>query len=102
MLLVVLALVVASLTNILENRVINMLIMLILVVGLYVFAGNSGVFSFGQIGFMAIGAYTTAIVRIPPDTKAALFPHLPNIQMSSLLATLLGGAVAALFAFLVA
>jgi branched-chain amino acid transport system permease protein len=100
-LLVVAALAAASLADILENRVVNMLIMLILVVGLYVFAGNSGVFSFGQIGFMAIGAYTTAIVRIPPDTKAALFPHLPDIQLSPVLATLLGGGVAALAAFLV-
>lgn len=94
--------VVASLANILENRVINMLIMVILVVGLYVFAGNSGVFSFGQIGFMAIGAYTAAIVRIPPETKQALFPKLPAIQLSSLEATLLGGAVAGIAALLVA
>jgi branched-chain amino acid transport system permease protein len=94
--------IVGSLANILENRVINMLIMVILVVGLYVFAGNSGVFSFGQIGFMAIGAYTTAIVRIPPDTKQALFPKLPAIQLSSLEATLLGGAAAGVAALLVA
>src|SRR3954451_11174403 len=100
--LVVGVVVVLTAANVLENRVINMLIMVILVVGLYVFAGNSGVFSFGQIGFMAIGAYTTAIVRIPPDTKEALFPKLPAIQLSPLGATLLGGAVAALAALLVA
>ena len=51
---------------------------------------------------MAIGAYTTAIVRIPPDTKQALFPKLPAIQLSSFEATLVGATAAALAAFLVA
>ena len=54
-----------------------MLINLILVVGLYVFVGNSGVFSFGQIGFMAIGAYTAATLRIPEVTKNVLYPTMP-------------------------
>ena len=35
-----------------------MLVNVVLVVGLYMFVGNSGVFSFGHMGFMAIGAYT--------------------------------------------
>ena len=42
-----------------------MLINVVLVVGLYVFAGNSGVLSFGHMSFMAIGAYTTALITIP-------------------------------------
>lgn len=93
----------ASLSSaILEDRAINMLMTLILVVGLYVFAGNSGVFSFGHIGFMAIGAYTAAMFRIPAETKAALFRSLPDVQLSSIEATLVGGAAAAVIATVVA
>ena len=90
---------VASLGSaVLRNVLVNMLITLILVVGLYVFVGNSGIVSFGHIGFMAIGAYTAGIVRIPRPTKAALL-QLPDVleraHFSALQATLLGGGLAA-------
>jgi len=39
---------------------LNLSIGLILVLGLQVFMGNSGILSFAHIGFMGIGAYTTA------------------------------------------
>jgi branched-chain amino acid transport system permease protein len=83
---------------ILRVTVVGMLIYLILVIGLYVFVGNSGVFSFGHIAFMAIGAYTVGILRIPAETKQVLFPSLPMIQIPSLAATLAGGFVAAVVA----
>src|SRR5690349_10376552 len=57
---------------VLQNVLINGLIELTLVVGLYIFVGNTGVFSFGHIGFMAIGAYTAALLRVPEDSKEAL------------------------------
>lgn len=88
----------ASLGSNLEATTITMLIDLVLVVALYVFVGNSGVFSFGHIGFMAIGAYTAAVLRIPADTKAALFPALPGIEMAALPATLAAGLAAAVVA----
>ena len=78
------------------------LINLILVVGLYVFVGNSGVFSFGSIGFAAIGAYTAGLLVIPSDQKAILQPDLPGFiaetSFGSVGATLMGGLVAALVA----
>jgi branched-chain amino acid transport system permease protein len=90
---------------VLRNVLVNMLITLILVVGLYVFVGNTGVFSFGHIGFMAIGAYTAGVVRIPRPTKAALL-QLPDVleraHLGALQATLLGGALAAGVAAVVA
>jgi branched-chain amino acid transport system permease protein len=97
---------VASLGSaVLRNVLVNMLITLILVVGLYVFAGNSGIVSFGHIGFMAIGAYTAGIVRIPRPTKVALL-QLPDVleraHFSALQATLLGGGLAAAVAAVVA
>ena len=50
---------------VLQNVLVNLLINLILVVGLYTFVGNSGVFSFGHIAFMAIGAYTAGFSGSP-------------------------------------
>jgi branched-chain amino acid transport system permease protein len=106
LLLVVGVTLVASLGSaVLRNVLVNMLITLTLVVGLYVFVGNSGVFSFGHVGFMAIGAYTAGLVRIPRPTKAALL-QLPDVleraHVSAFQATLLGGGLAAAVAAVVA
>lgn len=43
----------------------NLLISLVLVVGLQTFMGNSGLLSFAHIGFMGLGAYTSAVLTIP-------------------------------------
>ncbi|MEZ5078957.1 MAG: branched-chain amino acid ABC transporter permease [Solirubrobacterales bacterium] len=89
----------------LENRAIVMLINVSLVVGLYSFAGLSGVLSFGHMSFMSIGAYTGALVSIPLVAKGTLLPDLPgfiaNTELSFPLAVLTGGLVAALVAFVV-
>ena len=61
-----------------KGVVVVALINLILVVGLYVFVGNSGVFSFGSIGFAAIGAYTAGLLVIPSEQKEILQPDLPG------------------------
>jgi branched-chain amino acid transport system permease protein len=90
---------------VLQNVLIVMLINLTLVVGLYIFVGNTGVFSFGHIAFMAIGAYTAGIFRIPEETKTTLFqlpPWLERAHLSSLEAVLLGAGVATLAAMVVA
>jgi branched-chain amino acid transport system permease protein len=85
-----------------KGVVVVAMLNLILVVGLYVFVGNSGVFSFGSIGFAAIGAYTAGLLAIPADQKAILQPDLPGFiahtTYGSLGATLMGGLVAALVA----
>jgi branched-chain amino acid transport system permease protein len=90
---------------VLRNVLVNMLITLTLVVGLYIFVGNTGIISFGHIGFMAIGAYTAGVVRIPRPTKAALL-ELPDVleraHFGALQATLLGGGLAAVVAGVVA
>ena len=54
----------------LQRTVIEALIKLIVVIGLYIFVGNSGVFSFGHVAFMAIGGYVSAILTIAPAKKA--------------------------------
>ena len=76
------------------------LINLMFVIGLYSFAGTSGVFSFGHIGFAAIGAYGAGIFAIPVETKRQLFESMPSalvhLHSDALIATILGGLIAAL------
>jgi branched-chain amino acid transport system permease protein len=64
----------ASLRRIVISAIVNM----IAVIGIYLFIGMTGVFSFGQLGFMAIGAYTTAILTVPVATKRVLFASMPD------------------------
>lgn len=89
-----------------DRVVIGMLINLILVIGLYVFLGVSGVFSFGQMAFMAIGAYSAALLTVPASLKTLLLPELPGfltkVQLSTVAAILAAGAVAAIVAVLLA
>lgn len=99
--------VVASLQSAqLERTVVLGLINLILVVGLYVFVGNSGVLSFGHISFMAIGAYVAGLLTIPTAQRAIQIPDLPqalrNIELDPVPATLAAGLVAALFGVVIA
>jgi branched-chain amino acid transport system permease protein len=86
--------------NVMTRIGVNMLINLILVVGLYLFVGNSGVLSFGHISFMAVGAYTSAIVSIPAPMKHFLLPHLPGFleraQVGPVGAALLAAGVSAI------
>ncbi len=50
----------------------------ILVVGLNLSNGFTGVFSLGHIGFMAIGAYAASILTLPVSLKAVNLPDLPG------------------------
>jgi branched-chain amino acid transport system permease protein len=69
--------------------------------------GFCGLFSLGQAGFMAIGAYTVAIFTVPAEMRPDIFyivpmnPVLANIEMPFPVAMLLGGVLAAGFAFLI-
>jgi branched-chain amino acid transport system permease protein len=80
----------------------EMLFNLVLVVGLYIFVGNSGILSFGHISFMAIGAYVTALFTIPEVTKTYLLPALPGFIGHTTLPDVAACAVAVAFAALVA
>ena len=82
------------------------LIDLILVVGLYIFVGNSGVFSFGHVAFMGLGAYACGLITMSVTTKSILLPNLPGFLAHAHLATtpavVVAGAFAGAFAFVVA
>jgi branched-chain amino acid transport system permease protein len=90
----------------LERTVVTMIVDLIVVAGLYVFVGVSGVFSFGHIAFMAIGAYTAAVLTIPAGTKEVIFSSMPHtlqsVHVGSVAGALLGGLLAALVACVLA
>lgn len=88
-----------------ERSVTTAFVLLIVVIGLYMFVGNSGVLSFGHIGFMSIGAYATAVVAIPVTLKAVTLPDLPSrlasMELPWYATPFVGGAVAAVFAVVI-
>jgi branched-chain amino acid transport system permease protein len=61
----------------------NFFITLLIVLGHQIFTGNSGIVSFGHIAFMAIGAYGSALLTIPPAIKGSALNQLPEILASS-------------------
>jgi branched-chain amino acid transport system permease protein len=81
------------------------LIDLVIVIGLYIFVGNSGILSFGHIAFVAIGAYTSALLTVPPLQKDLFLPGVPEYiataEWPSIPAALMAAGVAAAFAFLI-
>ena len=51
----------------------------VIAVALALTSGFTGVFSLGQIGFLAIGAYVSALLSMPPAVKQPmLLPGLPS------------------------
>lgn len=70
--------------------------------------GITGQFSLGQAGFMALGAYATAILTIPPETKEMLYygtginPLIGTLHMPFLPALIVGGLLAAAAGALIA
>jgi branched-chain amino acid transport system permease protein len=61
-----------------QGLVINLGIFLILVLSLNLSNGFTGVFSLGHVGFMALGAYASAILTLPLREKQEYLPNLPN------------------------
>lgn len=88
-----------------NRTAIEMFINIMVVVGLYVFVGNSGLLSFGHISFMCLGAYMTAWLAIPPVMKSMTLKGLPawllHTQLPMWVATPISGVFAALFALIV-
>jgi branched-chain amino acid transport system permease protein len=85
-----------------QRRITQGLINLVAVVGLYVFVGNSGVLSFGNVAFMAIGAYVSALLTMPVTAKGVFLPDLPAwlaaAEWLTVAGALAGGGAAALVA----
>ena len=88
-----------------EIYFLTALVDVVIVVGLYVFVGNSGVLSFGQMSFVAVGAFAAGLLTIPPGVKRNilpdLFPFLERHSTGNLVSLLLAAALGAVFALLV-
>ncbi len=67
----------------LQRTVVEMLIRVVLVVGIWIFVGNSGIISFGHVGFMCLGAYAAAWFTIPPMLKQITLRGLPELILTS-------------------
>ncbi|WP_419847981.1 ATP-binding cassette domain-containing protein [Candidatus Poriferisocius sp.] len=60
-----------------ERLVTTAMINAIIVLGIQIYVGNTGVLSFGHIGFGAIAGYTFAIFAIAPAEKVKRIPDAP-------------------------
>jgi branched-chain amino acid transport system permease protein len=61
-----------------DLTVSEMLVRMVVVVGMFIFIGNSGVISFGHVGFMCIGAYAAGWASCDPDFKNVMLRGLPE------------------------
>lgn len=89
----------------LQGTVTLFLCNLIVVIGLQAFIGNSGVYSFGQLGFATAGAYVAAFLTLPAAFVLLQTPGLPDLvadaHLGALPATLIAGALSGLLAMVV-
>jgi len=103
-LLIVVVIVDASGDIILAQTLVEGLVRIVIVAALYLFIGNSGIISFGHIGFVMVGAYATAWQTCCPYTREMFMPGLPTYLLNNshhfILAILLGGLLAALVALI--
>jgi branched-chain amino acid transport system permease protein len=88
-----------------EISLLDALVSVAMVVAIFVFVGNSGVLSFGQISFVAVGAFAAGVLTVPLESKTFvlrdLFPVLRDNSVGNLSSLLLAAAVGGAFAFLV-
>lgn len=88
-----------------QRILIVFIINLIAAVSLQTYTGSSGVMSFGHAGFMALGAYGSALFTADPTIKSVAIPNAPGFivgsEMPFLPAMLIGIAVATVVGALV-
>ncbi|WP_425808167.1 branched-chain amino acid ABC transporter permease [Desulfitobacterium sp. Sab5] len=89
-------------------RILNLCaIYVILAVSMNLINGFTGLFSLGHAGFMAVGAYVTALLTMSKAVKAQNFFMVPiakpleNLHTSFLAALLIAGVLSAIVAFLI-
>ena len=88
-----------------EIHFLNALAAVAIVVAIYVFVGSTGVLSFGQISFVALGAFAAGVMTVPLESKVGvlpdLYPLLRDHTIGSAASLALAAAVGGVFAFLV-
>ena len=103
-------LVVTALTDLLANYLVLRIltaffVSLIVVLGMQLFMGNSGILAWAHVGFMGIGAYVSALCSMTPTMKKIaipqVYPFLLQLHMPFWAAILMGALLAAVIAALV-
>ncbi len=91
-----------------QMRILNLSgIYITLALSLNLIYGFTGLFSLGHAGFMAVGAYTTALLTMSPELKEMNFflepivPWLANTHWSFFPALMMGGVMAAAVGFVI-
>jgi branched-chain amino acid transport system permease protein len=111
---VLIALLQSSGSGVWQGIFVNLGMFIILTAALNLASGFTGVFSLGHIGFMALGAYISAILTLPLSVKANYLPNLPGwlaaihfdftigpFPIGFLLATIIAGLIVSVVALLV-
>jgi len=105
LLIAITALIGANGTPSFQGTVTMILCNLIVVIGLQVFVGNSGVYSFGQLGFATAGAYVAAFLTLPAAFALLQTPGLPgaivDAHLGALPSTLIAASASGLLAMVV-
>ena len=89
-------------SRLVERMVTEPFVLLVAVVGIYIFVGNSGIFSFGHMGLMAVGAYATAWQTCCPGLKPYTMEGLPDFLLNHTYPVFLSSLTSGLLAALVA
>src|SRR5262249_55839029 len=84
-----------AVSSYLEAYFLDTLIKVAIVVGLYVFIGNSGVLSFGQVSFVAVGAWTAGVLTVPRPSKPIAMPGLAHFLVATNVGNIASLALAA-------
>jgi branched-chain amino acid transport system permease protein len=81
-----------------ELLIQELLINLVIVLGLQVFIGQTGILSFGHLAFTQLAAYGAALTMIPAATKATSLPDVPlglgDVELGPFGAVVVGVVVA--------
>ncbi len=79
----------------------ELLVNLVLVMGLQIFIGSTGIVSFGHLAFAQIAAYAAALTTIPPAVKSSTLPDIPfglgDVELGAFPATVVAVVIAMAF-----
>lgn len=91
--------------SLLVRIVTALFINVIVVLGMQVFMGNSGILAWAHVGFMGVGAYISSICSMAPDMKSVavpqIYPFLLNLHLPFIPSILVGTLVAMVIAALI-
>ena len=88
-----------------ELKFHNAFVITAMVVSVYVFAGNSGVISFGHVSFVALGAFSAGMFSMNVQQKSAvfkqLFPFIRDNHLGNVATLILAAALGGLYALVI-